>query len=171
MRCELAATYRLVALHGWTYLISNHLSARVPGTDDEFLLDPYGLMFEEVTASSLVQVDQDGNVLSDTGYIINPAGFVIHSCIHAARHDVDCVMHLHTRDGTAWRRRVSCKSRPNLAGVGSIPVGSIPCTNRWWTVPSRPGGSSIRRAACLRRERERKTLVPKLDREDPDYKR
>jgi len=68
---------------------------------EEFLLNPYGLMFEEITASSLVKVDQDGTMLSDTDYIINPAGFVIHSCIHAARHDVDCVMHLHTRDDSA----------------------------------------------------------------------
>ncbi|MES2227280.1 MAG: class II aldolase/adducin family protein [Pseudomonadota bacterium] len=101
LRCDLAAAYRLVALYGWTYLIGNHLSARIPGTDDEFLLNPYGLMFEEITASSLVKVDQNGTILSETDHIINPAGFVIHSCIHAARHDIGCVMHLHTRDGSA----------------------------------------------------------------------
>lgn len=101
VRCDLAAAYRLVALYGWDYLIGNHISARVPGTMDQFLLNPYGLMFEEITASSLIKVDLAGKVLSDTDYIINPAGFVIHSCIHAARHDLDCVMHLHTRDGTA----------------------------------------------------------------------
>jgi len=101
VRLDLAAAYRLVALFGWTYLIGNHLSARVPGTDDEFLLNPYGMMFEEITASSLVKVDQHGNLLSDTDYIVNPAGFVIHGCIHAARPDVDCVIHLHTRDGGA----------------------------------------------------------------------
>ncbi|MBI5720866.1 MAG: class II aldolase/adducin family protein [Burkholderiales bacterium] len=101
VRCDLAAAYRLVALFGWTYLIGNHLSARVPGTDDEFLLNPYGMMFEEITASSLVKVDQHGKLLSDTEYIVNPAGFVIHGCIHAARPDLDCVIHLHTRDGGA----------------------------------------------------------------------
>lgn len=100
-RCELAAAYRLVAMFGWSYLISNHISARVPGTENEFLLNPFGLMFEEITASSLVRVDQDGRILDRDDCIVNPAGFVIHSCIHAARPDVGCVVHLHTRDGTA----------------------------------------------------------------------
>jgi len=101
MRCDLAAAYRLVADLGWTDMLATHLSARVPGTDDHFLINPYGMLFEEVTASSLIKVDQDGNILSDTDYMINPAGFVIHSCIHVARHDVECIMHLHTRDGNA----------------------------------------------------------------------
>lgn len=101
MRCDLAAAYRLVADFGWTDLLGTHLSARVPGTDDHFLINPYGMLFEEITASSLIKVDQDGNILSDTDYMINPAGFVIHSCIHVARPDVDCVIHLHTRDGDA----------------------------------------------------------------------
>lgn len=99
-RCELAAAYRLAAMYGWSDLLSTHISARVPGTE-EFLINPYGMLFEEMNASSLVKVDQAGKVLSETGYAVNPAGFIIHSCIHAARPEVACVMHLHTRDGTA----------------------------------------------------------------------
>lgn len=101
VRRDLAAAYRLAAMHGWSDMLATHISARVPGTDHEFLINPYGMLFEEITASSLVKVDQQGNVLSKTDYIINPAGFVIHSCIHVARPEVGCVMHLHTRDGTA----------------------------------------------------------------------
>lgn len=100
-RRELAAAYRLAAMYGWSDLIATHLSARVPGPEHEFLINPYGMLFEEITASSLVKVNQAGKILSRTDYIINPAGFVIHSCIHMARHEVGCVMHLHTRDGTA----------------------------------------------------------------------
>ncbi|MCW5656828.1 MAG: class II aldolase/adducin family protein [Burkholderiaceae bacterium] len=101
MRCDLAALYRLAAIHGWGDLLATHISARVPDARDQFLINPYGMLFEEITASSLVKVDEHGKVLSETDYIINPAGFVIHSCIHVARPDIDCVMHLHTRDGTA----------------------------------------------------------------------
>jgi ribulose-5-phosphate 4-epimerase/fuculose-1-phosphate aldolase len=100
-RCDLAALDRLAALHGWGDLLATHISARVPDEREHFLINPYGMLFEEITASSLVKVDEDGRVLSDTDYIINPAGFVIHSCIHVARPDIDCVMHLHTRDGNA----------------------------------------------------------------------
>jgi ribulose-5-phosphate 4-epimerase/fuculose-1-phosphate aldolase len=101
VRCELAAAYRLAAIYGWTDLLSTHISARIPGTDDEFLINPYGLMFDEITASSLIKVDQNGRALSESPYVINPAGFVIHSCIHVARPDTACVMHAHTRDGVA----------------------------------------------------------------------
>ena len=100
-RCDLAALYRLAALHGWGDLLATHISARVPDEREHFLINPYGMLFEEITASSLVKVDEQGRILSETDYIINPAGFVIHSCIHVARPDIDCVMHLHTRDGTA----------------------------------------------------------------------
>jgi len=101
-RVQLAACYRLAAAHRMTDLIHTHISARVPGPDHHFLINAYGLMFDEITASSLVKVDLEGNVLEDsTGYGINPAGYVIHSAIHAARHDVACVMHTHTRDGIA----------------------------------------------------------------------
>ncbi len=100
-RVDLAAAYRLVALYGWDDLIFTHLSARVPGPEHHFLLNPYGMMFEEVTASSLVKVDLDGKKVMDSPYFINPAGFTIHSAVHAAREDALCVMHLHTNDGIA----------------------------------------------------------------------
>lgn len=100
-RLDLAAAYRLVARYGWDDLVFTHISARVPGTDGEFLINPYGLMFEEITASSLVKVDHAGNKLDDSPFPVNPAGFVIHSAIHAARHDVGCVLHTHSLDGVA----------------------------------------------------------------------
>lgn len=100
-RVELAAAYRLVALYGWDDLIFTHISARVPGAEHHFLLNPYGMMFEEVTASSLVKIDLNGNKVSESPYLINPAGFTIHSAVHAAREDALCVMHLHTDYGIA----------------------------------------------------------------------
>jgi ribulose-5-phosphate 4-epimerase/fuculose-1-phosphate aldolase len=100
-RVDLAAAYRLVALYGWDDLIFTHISARVPGKDHHFLLNPYGMMFEEVTASSLVKIDLQGNKVMDSPYFINPAGFTIHSAVHAAREDALCVMHLHTTYGIA----------------------------------------------------------------------
>src|SRR3954465_5264174 len=101
LRVDLAACYRLVALYGWDDLIFTHISARIPGTDHHFLINPYGLTFDEITASSLVKIDLDGNVLQETPYFINPAGFTIHSAIHAARDDAHFVMHLHSDDGVA----------------------------------------------------------------------
>jgi len=100
-RVDLAAAYRLVALPGWDDLIFTHISARVPGADHHFLLNPYGMMFEEVTASSLVKIDLHGNKMMESPYFINPAGFTIHSAVHAACEDALCVMHLHTRNGIA----------------------------------------------------------------------
>jgi len=100
-RINLAACYRLVALYGWDDLVDTHISARVPGPEHHFLINPYGLMFDEITASSLVKVDLDGNQLSQSDYSINPAGFTIHSAIHEVREDAGCVLHLHTIDGTA----------------------------------------------------------------------
>jgi ribulose-5-phosphate 4-epimerase/fuculose-1-phosphate aldolase len=101
LRVDLAACYRLIALHRWDDLIFTHISARIPGPEHHFLINPYGMMFEEITASSLVKVDLNCKVLSPTTYPVNPAGFVIHSAIHAAREDVCCVIHTHTRDGVA----------------------------------------------------------------------
>lgn len=99
-RINLAACYRLLSHFRMTDLIYTHVSAKVPGTEMEFLINPYGLMFDEITASSLVRVDQDGNVLNDpTGLGCNPAGFVIHSCIHRANHELECVIHTHTSAG------------------------------------------------------------------------
>ncbi|MFZ5719599.1 MAG: class II aldolase/adducin family protein [Pseudomonadota bacterium] len=100
-RVDLAALYRLVALHGWDDLIYTHISARIPGPEHHFLINPYGLLFEEITASSLVKIDLDGNILQETPYFINPAGFTIHSAVHAAREDAKFVMHLHTDQGVA----------------------------------------------------------------------
>src|SRR5258707_9166066 len=100
-RVDLASAYRLVALHGWDDLIFTHISARVPGADHHFLLNPYGMMFEEVTASSLVKIDLQGNKVMDSPYFVNPAGFTIHSAVHEARADALCVMHLHTSYGIA----------------------------------------------------------------------
>ena len=101
LRCDLAAAYRLVALHGWGDLVFTHISARLPGAEHQFLINPYGLMFEEITASSLIRVDQDGNKLQDSPFPVNPAGFTIHSAVHAARDDAGCVLHTHTRAGVA----------------------------------------------------------------------
>lgn len=105
-RVELAAAYRLTALFKWDDLIATHISARVPGTDDRFLINPYGLLFEEVTASNLVTVDLHGRKIDDSPYEVNPAGFTIHSAIHAARHDAECVMHTHTLNGMAVATQV-----------------------------------------------------------------
>jgi ribulose-5-phosphate 4-epimerase/fuculose-1-phosphate aldolase len=101
LRVDLAACYRLVALYGWSDLVFTHLTARVAGPEHHFLINPYGLMFDEITASNLVKVDQDCNKIIDSPYPVNPAGFVIHSAVHAVRHDVQCVMHTHTRAGIA----------------------------------------------------------------------
>lgn len=101
VRVDLAAAYRLVSRYGWEDLVFTHISARVPGTEDQFLINPYGLFFDEITASSLVKIDQQGNKLQDTPFNVNAAGFIIHSAIHGARHDARCVLHTHTPNGVA----------------------------------------------------------------------
>jgi ribulose-5-phosphate 4-epimerase/fuculose-1-phosphate aldolase len=101
VRVNLAAAYRLVALFGWDDLVFTHISARVPGPEHHFLINPYGLLFEEITASSLVKIDLDGRKMLDSPYEINPAGFTIHSCIHAAREDASCIVHVHSLNGVA----------------------------------------------------------------------
>jgi ribulose-5-phosphate 4-epimerase/fuculose-1-phosphate aldolase len=101
LRVDLAACYRLVARYGWDDLIFTHISARVPGPEHHFLINPYGLMFDEITASSLVKVDLAGRKVFDSPFDINPAGFVIHSAIHAAREDAICVLHVHSVNGVA----------------------------------------------------------------------
>ena len=100
-RVDLAACYRLVADYGWDDLIFTHISARVPGPEHHFLINPYGMLFEEITASSLVKVDLHGNKVMDSEYDINPAGFTIHSAIPAAREDAKCVLHIHSINGVA----------------------------------------------------------------------
>lgn len=99
LRVDLAAAYRLVALYGWSDLVFTHISARIPGPEHHFLINPYGLMFDEITASSLVKIDQHGNKVSESPHPVNPAGFTIHSAVHAVREDAGCVMHTHTRAG------------------------------------------------------------------------
>jgi ribulose-5-phosphate 4-epimerase/fuculose-1-phosphate aldolase len=99
MRVDLAACYRLVDHYGWTDLIATHISARVPGEPDHFLINPYGMLFGEITASSLLKLDEAGRIMLPSPYPFNDAGFVIHGAIHEARPDVNCVVHLHTNDG------------------------------------------------------------------------
>ena len=108
LRVELAALYRLCALYGWTDLVFTHISARLPDEPNEkgemqerFLINPYGVLFDEMTASSLVKIDLEGNIIGESPYFINPAGFTIHSAIHAARQDAGCVIHVHTPYGVA----------------------------------------------------------------------
>ena len=100
-RVDLAAAYRLVAHYGWDDLIFTHLSARVPGPEHHFLINPYGMMFDEISASSLVKINLQGEIVSPSPYFVNPAGFTIHSAVHAAREDALCVIHLHTVNGIA----------------------------------------------------------------------
>ena len=101
LRIDLAACYRLVALYGWDDLVFTHISARVPGPEHHFLINAYGMTFDEVTASSLVKIDLEGRKVVDSPYEINPAGFTIHSAIHAAREDAKCVLHTHSLNGVA----------------------------------------------------------------------
>ncbi|NDZ17290.1 class II aldolase [Variovorax sp. WS11] len=115
MRQDLAAAYRLVAHYGMDDSIYTHISARVPGTEDQFLINPFGLLFKDVTASSLVKIDLEGRILDDSPYDVNPAGFTIHSAVHASRHDAACVLHTHTVAGVA---------------VSSLACGLQPC-NQW----------------------------------------
>lgn len=123
VRTDLAAAYRAVAMHGWDDLVFTHISARVPGPEHHFLINPYGMMFEEITASSLVKVDLGGAKVMDSPFEINPAGFTIHSAVHEAREDALCVMHLHTMQGVA----VSCQKeglRP-LSQQSLFPLASL----------------------------------------------
>lgn len=104
LRRDLAAAYRAAALFGWDDMIGTHLTVRVPqaqGAPEAFLINPYGQMYEEITASSLIKVDVEGNILSDSAWPVNKAGFIVHSSVHRAREDAGCVMHLHTPDGVA----------------------------------------------------------------------
>jgi ribulose-5-phosphate 4-epimerase/fuculose-1-phosphate aldolase len=107
IRTDLAATYRLVAHHGWADMIFTHITARLPGPEHHFLINPYGLLFDEITASSLVKIDVDGQKVMESPHPVNPAGFTIHSAVHTAREDAHAVIHLHTADGTA----VSCQEQ------------------------------------------------------------
>jgi ribulose-5-phosphate 4-epimerase/fuculose-1-phosphate aldolase len=116
-RVALAACYRLTAMYGWQDLIFTHISARVPGPEHHFLINPYGMLFEEITASSLIKVDLHGHKVSESPFEVNPAGFTIHSAVHAGREDAKCVIHVHSVNGIA----VSCQK----AGVLPISQQSI----------------------------------------------
>jgi ribulose-5-phosphate 4-epimerase/fuculose-1-phosphate aldolase len=123
-RVDLAAAYRLVALFGWEDLVLTHISMRVPGTEDQFLINPYGVFFDEISASSLVKIDLEGTKVEDSPFPVNAAGFVIHSAIHAARHDAKCVLHTHTLNGVAVAAQhggllpISQHSMSVLASIG-----------------------------------------------------
>jgi ribulose-5-phosphate 4-epimerase/fuculose-1-phosphate aldolase len=122
-RVHLAACYRLVALYGWDDLIFTHISARVPGPEHHFLINPYGMLFEEITASSLVKIDLAGDKVMPSPFDINPAGFTIHSAIHAARKDAKCVLHLHTSNGvavSAQKEGLQPISQQSIAVLGSL---------------------------------------------------
>ena len=122
-RTDLAAAYRAVASYGWDDLVFTHISARVPGPEHHFLINPYGMMFDEITASSLVKVNLAGEKVMESPFEINPAGFTIHSAVHEAREDALCVMHLHTTEGVA----VSCQKEGLLAisQFSLFPLASI----------------------------------------------
>jgi ribulose-5-phosphate 4-epimerase/fuculose-1-phosphate aldolase len=107
VRVDLAACYRVIAMYGWDDLVFTHVSARVPGGDNHFLINPYGMFFEEITASSLIKVDLDGDKVLESPHPVNPAGFTIHSAVHEARHDAGCVLHTHTRAGIAVSAQAS----------------------------------------------------------------
>jgi ribulose-5-phosphate 4-epimerase/fuculose-1-phosphate aldolase len=118
-RCELAAAFRIAASLGWSDFLGTHFSLRVPGTEDQFLINPYGLLFDEITASSLIKIDIEANKLSESPYEVNRAGFVIHSAVHMGLADAHCVMHTHTTDGV---------------GVSSQKQGLLPITQMALTV-------------------------------------
>lgn len=139
-RVDLAAAYRLVDMFGWSDLLGTHISARVPGAEDQFLINPYGLLFEEITASSLIKVDEEGNVLSETEYDVNPAGFVIHSAVHMALPEISCVLHTHTTCGL---------------GVATQKNGLLPLTQSALTVISATAYHDYEGIATDLDERER----------------
>jgi ribulose-5-phosphate 4-epimerase/fuculose-1-phosphate aldolase len=156
-RVELAAAYRLVAHFGWDDLIFTHISARVPGQPGQFLINPYGMLFDEITASSLVKVDHEGQPMMETEYDVNPAGFVIHSAIHDGRPEVQCV-HTHTRYGVAVsaQRRACCPSRSSPSSRWrawpTTTTRAWPCamtrSRAWWTIWVPATSSSCATTGC-----------------------
>ncbi len=139
-RVDLAAAYRLVDLYGWSDLLGTHLSARVPDAGDQFLINPYGMLFEEITASCLVKVDERGNELTESAYGINPAGFTVHSAVHMARPEVGCVIHTHTAAGV---------------GVATQEEGLLPLTQHALAVIAQTGYHAYEGIAFDHGERER----------------
>ena len=147
-RQDLAAFYRTVPYFKRDDLIFTHISAKVPGTEDEFLINPYGFLFDEITASNLVKVDLKGKILSDTNNFINPAGFTIHSAIHEAREDAHCIVHLHSNDGVA---------------VASLKDGLLPLSQTGMLVRSQISYHDYEGVALFDEEKER--LVKDLGQE------
>ena len=139
-RVDLAAAFRLVDLYGWSDMLATHLSARIPGPSDHFLINPMGVLFEEMTASDLIKLDIDGNILSDTSRRINPAGYTIHSAIHIGRKDAGCVMHTHTSAGL---------------GVATQKDGLLPLTQMALAVIANTGYHDYEGPAFDLEERER----------------
>ena len=139
-RQDLAAFYRTIPYFGWDDLIFTHISAKVPGTDDEFLINPYGFLFDEITASNLVKVNLKGKILSDTNNFINPAGFTIHSAIHGSREDAHCIVHLHSNDGVA---------------VASLKDGLLPLSQTGMLVRSQIAYHDYEGVALFEEEKER----------------
>ena len=139
-RQDLAAFYRTIPYFGWDDLIFTHISAKVPGTDDEFLINPYGFLFDEITASNLVKVNLKGKILSDTNNFINPAGFTIHSAIHESREDAHCIVHLHSNDGVA---------------VASLKDGLLPLSQTGMLVRSQIAYHDYEGVALFDEEKER----------------
>ena len=152
IRRDLAAAYRLAALNQWDDLIGTHISARLPtseGEPERFLINPYGMLFDQITASCLITVDVDGNILSDSDYPVNKAGFVVHSAIHRARPEAGCVMHLHTNDGVA---------------ISAMKEGLLPLNQTAMIVRKRLSFHDYEGVAVEMEERER--LVEHLGRND-----
>ena len=139
-RVDLAAAFRLVDLYGWSDMLATHLSARIPGPSDHFLINPMGVLFEEMTASDLIKLDIDGNILSDTSRSVNPAGYTIHSAIHIGRKDAGCVMHTHTSAGL---------------GVATQKNGLLPLTQMALAVIANTGYHDYEGPAFDLEERER----------------
>ena len=139
-RQDLAAFYRTIPYFGWDDLIFTHISAKVPGADDEFLINPYGFLFDEITASNLVKVNLKGKILSDTNNFINPAGFTIHSAIHETREDAHCIVHLHSNDGVA---------------VASLKDGLLPLSQTGMLVRSQIAYHDYEGVALFEEEKER----------------
>ena len=139
-RVDLAAAFRLVDLYGWSDMLATHLSARIPGPSDHFLINPMGVLFEEMTASDLIKLDIDGNILSDTSRSINPAGYTIHSAIHIGRKDAGCIMHTHTSAGL---------------GVATQKDGLLPLTQMALAVIANTGYHDYEGPAFDLEERER----------------
>ena len=139
-RVDLAAAFRLVDLYGWSDMLATHLSARIPGPDEHFLINPVGMMFEEMTGSCLVKVDIDGNILSESEFGINPAGYTIHSAVHMGRKDAGCVMHTHTAAGL---------------GVATQKSGLLPLTQMALAVIAQTGYHDYEGPAFDLRERDR----------------